>query len=218
MGKRKRHKPASKSPTANPRRAKGRRRTKVMSEPTLAPIAQAATQAPIPDEQPNTSSTRNDWGSPDRHRRHPDAALAQTSCETCGWYHQGDSQETLDSLVKLSEEAAVLFDRDVATERKVAELCGPRFRQSGFSIDAHYGHPRGQRYVVHRWTPADERWRLVVDSNPEREPEAETEAAARIDLLRVLSLGCAITTGEQTDGVRRDRGGRRSKKNAKRSV
>ena len=159
MGKRrKRHKPASKLPTENSQRAK-RPRTKVMSEPAsepaLAPIAQAATQAPSLDEQPNTSSAPNDWGS----RRQRDAVLAQTLCEACGWYHQGDSQETLDSLVKLSEEAAVLFDRDVAAERKVAELCGPRFRQSGFNIDAHYGHPRGQRYVVYRWlpgTPADE--------------------------------------------------------------
>ena len=86
-------------------------------------------------------------------------------CALCGdSAHQGDSEESLESLAALNPEAAVFFDRDLADLADVAGLCGPRFRQSAVGLCANYGSPAGRRYVVYRWDTDDQHWVQYVDA------------------------------------------------------
>lgn len=82
-------------------------------------------------------------------------------CLMCGApAHVGDSEESFVSLAALDPEAAVFYDRDLATSDAVVGLCGPRFRQTrGQGLFAHYGSPQGARYVVYHWDPESKSWK-----------------------------------------------------------
>jgi len=85
----------------------------------------------------------------------------ESLCVMCGApAHVGHSEESFVSLAALDPEAAVFYDRDLATLADVAGLCGPRFRQTpGQGLFAHYGSPQGERYVVYHWETEAKRWR-----------------------------------------------------------
>lgn len=82
----------------------------------------------------------------------------------CNEPHEGASEETFASLAVLDPEAAVYYDRDVVGAANIDGLCGPRFRDNGFGLYAHYGSPGGRLYVVYQWRPDDKRWKLIIES------------------------------------------------------
>lgn len=85
-------------------------------------------------------------------------------CALCQEPHEGNSEESFTSLAVLDPEAAVFYDRDVVSASNVTGLCGPRFRNNGFGLYAHYGSPGGPSYVVYQWNPGDNGWRLIIES------------------------------------------------------
>lgn len=96
-------------------------------------------------------------------------------CTHCGRKHQGTAEEGLTSI---DPEAAVYFDRDVANDPQIVDLCGPRFRDSSIiGLHAHYGFPN-LRYVVYRWHRHEKLWM--------REIPTFTKAEAREDFQDLL--------------------------------
>jgi hypothetical protein len=131
-----------------------------------------------------------------RPQRKAPQAVQVNLCPLCQEpAHQGDSEETFDSLVALNPEAAVFFDRDLAEAATVTGLCGPRFRQNSAGLYAHYGSPRGARYVVYQWQPEPQLWKICVDT-------AETVALpdrAHLDDLPVITEDLdTVPTGVDT--------------------
>ena len=116
-------------------------------------------------------------------------------CLMCGVSpaHVGDSEESFISLATLDPEAAVFYDRDLATSADVAGLCGPRFRKTlGQGLFAHYGAPQGARYVVYHWKPESKHWtlfgemsqgRVIEDGTrqPPRDPNVEKDSKRCFD-------------------------------------
>ncbi len=86
----------------------------------------------------------------------------------CHEPHEGDSEESFESLAVLDPEAAVYYDRDVVGVANIRGLCGPRFRQNGFGLYAHYGSPGGRCYVVYQWKLEALRWELIIDAAVDR--------------------------------------------------
>src|SRR5436190_2004284 len=105
-----------------------------------------------------------------RRKKHAVAKLPVSkpqlpTCPLCGEpAHQGDSEESLAALAALNEEAAVYYDRDLATNDDVEGLCGPRFRKNSSGLYAHYGSAGGCRYVVYTWLTGEKRWNRVLDN------------------------------------------------------
>ena len=87
----------------------------------------------------------------------------------CHEPHEGDSEESFDSLAVLDPEAVVYYDRDVVGSTNVNGLCGPRFRQNGVGLYAHYGSPGGASYVVYQWKLYEKCWETIIEVIPDRE-------------------------------------------------
>jgi hypothetical protein len=98
----------------------------------------------------------------------------------CHEPHEGDSEESFASLEILDPEAVVYYDRDVVGASNVNGLCGPRFRQNGFGLYAHYGSPGGESYVVYQWKLDAKRWELIIEVLPDREESVAAEAAEAV--------------------------------------
>jgi hypothetical protein len=93
----------------------------------------------------------------------------------CHEPHEGDSEESFESLAVLDPEAAVYYDRDVVGLANINALCGPRFRNNGHGLYAHYGSPGGASYVVYQWRLDEKCWKLIIASIPDREKRAAAE-------------------------------------------
>jgi hypothetical protein len=102
-------------------------------------------------------------------------------CSACGRPHQASIEA---DIATIDPEAAVYFDRDVAADPSLVDLCGPRFRPSYIiGLHAHYGYP-GQRYVVYRWDAGRKLW---IRKIPELTKQEAREAFQDLLIARLLS-------------------------------